>query len=545
MWKLLIVEDEPGIFHLIDKSIEYSEHNLELVGYANSGSQALSLMAVHKPDIVITDISMPGLSGLDFIEMAQKKGYHARFIIISGYAQFEFAQTALKLGVENYLIKPINSLELNHTLAQIIRSLAFEKGISVQTLHLHTSYRRKQIRSSFLQKILYEHITPEDLQLNVVNHDFMYSFTPGLFQLAVLHLDYAEETLLGMKNYLSYHISSLLEDFLQSKCMEFETAVHNDNIFVIANFEQTQSNYIQHIFHQGFMSVMEFLSDYSGIFATLCLGSYLEDIADIPDSLKEIVFLLHARILCGTNQILLFDQFDHTPLTSAEQKYIIPDKSYTLLKTALRHRDAYEISQVISDIFSEVLQFCTSHPQWVLQIADAALLQLLASLRQDAYFHDDLMPTYQQFGHAMKSFFRTQDFTIHLPDILTQFLLTCAPEDEPENSNQIQIILDYIDQNISQNLKLEDVADQVYLSPAYLGILFKKETGENFTSYVTKLRLTKAKELLMDVRLNISEIAVLVGYKNSRYFSRIFKENIGITPKEYRNIHTQKNFHDW
>ncbi|WP_411336796.1 helix-turn-helix transcriptional regulator [Ruminococcus gauvreauii] len=121
-------------------------------------------------------------------------------------------------------------------------------------------------------------------------------------------------------------------------------------------------------------------------------------------------------------------------------------------------------------------------------------------------------------------------------------MLKFRKDEQSEGSLIMKRVLEYISQNYDKQLKLEEAAEQVYITPAYLGIIFKKETGKNFTAYLTDLRMEKAKELLLDVRININEITYKVGYHNVRYFSRTFKEYVGITPKEYRKIHANRKY---
>lgn len=150
------------------------------------------------------------------------------------------------------------------------------------------------------------------------------------------------------------------------------------------------------------------------------------------------------------------------------------------------------------------------------------------------------MDIYQELSLELNKCSRYYDLMNTLPERIMEEILKFQTDDQSEGSLIMKRVLGYVSENYDKPLKLEDVAEQVYISPAYLGIIFKKETGKNFTTYLTDLRMKKAKELLLDVRININEVTYKVGYNNVRYFSRIFKENVGISPKEYRKIHANR-----
>lgn len=531
MWKLLIVEDEPGIFSLLDNSIEYGNLNLTLVGYADTGKKALALMEQQKPDVVITDIAMPTMSGLELISAAQERGLDSCFIIISGYAQFDYAQAAIKLGVEDYLIKPINRQELNDALAHVIDGLSTKR--SAVTSNQQSNYRHKKLRSSYLMSLVYGQ--SEKLTLEEVNSQYLFSFHQGKFRYALLQVDYAQETLLGMQDYISKQIVQLFENLLSRRCSEMEITTRHNRLFLLLNYDSSQRETVEGALKQGLDNALEFADGCPGAVPTLVLGPEADSLEQLSTSFQTVEQALEARVLEGCGRLLFTENYtDKKP-----PRFRLSQELMSHLDAAADRKDLSNIEPLLSAALQETLDSCADCPIFTFGAVRSTLLLLLTLFKQRECLDEDLSSLMQILNGEMHSFSTPEDFTRRLPQRLLTFLQQAHKEDESKDTKVIRLALDYIEMHYSQNIRLEDVAEQVYLSPAYLGILFKKEVGENFSSYITNLRIEKSKELLRDIRLNISEVAYTVGYSNKRYFSRVFKEWVGISPKEYQKVHSR------
>ena len=539
MQKLLIVEDEKSIFFLLNSCILYDELGLELVGYAENGQTAYDMIMEKRPDIVITDISMPIIDGLELIEKVQKQRVNPKFIIVSGYAQFEFAKKAVRLGVRDYLLKPINSNELNKSLAQLIQEIS-ENG-SDGTLLRSADHHKEKVRTSFVMSILYRDIDFHDVSVEQVNRDYFYSFQRGCFCSLAVRVDYYSDIVIGIKNHITDHLMIIIRNCFSDVCYDIGVTEHQENIYVILNLEKNKQKIdeIKALCKRLLAGGKKLTEAYADTGITVCLGKIVPDIDALSDSFDAALHLLDMRIVKGVDRVLDFYESGYKESTEG-RKYVLTDSLLHGLVEKVECNELIEVKGNISAIFQDVLNFCKREDVSVYKTLRGVILNVLSVVKQKGNFPNELMDLYQELLVELSRCSRYSDIVSSLPEKMTAGILKFRKDEQSEGSLIMKRVLEYISQNYDKQLKLEEAAEQVFITPAYLGIIFKKETGKNFTAYLTELRMEKAKELLLDVRININEITYKVGYHNVRYFSRTFKEYVGITPKEYRRIHADR-----
>lgn len=539
MQKLLIVEDEKSIFFLLNSCILYDELGLELIGYAENGQIACDMIMEKRPDIVITDITMPVMDGLEMIEEIQKRQVNPRFIIISGYEQFEFAKKAMKLGVRDYLLKPINSVELNNSLAQLIQEIS-ENG-DRRILLRNTDDHKEKMRTSYIMSILYRDIDFRDMTIQKINRDYHYSFQEGCFCFVTVKVDYYSDTVIGIKTHITDNLIMMIRDGFRDICHEVGVAGHQGTIYAIVNLEENKDTMekLHTLCEHVRASAKRLADDYVEAAVTVCLGKAVTDIRALPDSLDAAIHLLDMRIVRGADRVLDIREYGYKK-EADESKYILPEPLLHGLVEKVECNELTKTKPSISAIFRDVLDFCEQEDVSVYKTLQGVMLYVFSVIKQKGNFPNEFMDVYQELSLELNNCSRYSEIADGLPEKMAAGMLKFRREDQPGGSLIMKRILEYISQNYDKQLRLEEVAEQVFITPAYLGIIFKKETGKNFTAYLTELRMEKAKELLLDVRININEITYKVGYNNVRYFSRTFKEYVGITPKEYRRIHANR-----
>lgn len=539
MKKIVIVEDEKSIFFLLNSCIAYEELGLELVGYAENGQIGIEMILEKKPDIIITDVTMPIVDGLQLIEKVKEHNLNPKFIIVSGYAQFEFAQKAVSLGVKDYLLKPINSSELNKSLEKLICEL--DDGREKKVFSGSTDNYKEKIRTSFIMSMLYKDIDFNVITVNQINQDYFYSFQKGYYCSLVIKVDYYSEVVIGIKNHITEKIISLVKECFSGSCYEFGITEHQGNIYVILNMEEAQQKveeikaYCKRIVIRG----KKLIGEYTESSLTVCVGAIVSNLYDLSVSFDTALHLLDMRIVRGVDRVLVEDTVSKK-VSGEECKYVLQSYAVKHLTEKVECNELAAAKVEISSIFSDALAFCKREDVSVNETMHGVLMNILTLVKQKGNFPDEFMDIYRKISLELDKATRVRDITRTFAENLVLEMVEFQKKDLSGDSAIMKRIKEYISCNFDKELRLDDVAEQVYITPAYLGILFKKETGKNFTTYVTELRMQRAKELLMDVRVNINEIAYRIGYQNVRYFSRTFKEHVGITPKEYRKIHANR-----
>ncbi|PRY81356.1 response regulator transcription factor [Alkalibacterium olivapovliticus] len=487
MYSVIIVDDEPAVREGMNYLIDWEKAGFCVIDSAENGLEGLELIEKERPDLVITDIKMPGLNGLGMIKEAKKKESSSRFILLSGYSDFKYAQEAISYGAIDYLLKPIDENELLTVLKKVEQQLVEET---------RDKKNKKHFQSYLENQTLFSYIIHKERK-DEINHlsDF------SAFQLIKL---------------IRKGEKLVLQDFVQicEKCIEdnYFLYTYGDSLFMlIAAHSEMKTDQL----------IAELKSD-TRLKATI--SSVGSNVDDLPNLYGEIKFLESQRYFYPDTHVLTKQSINKKAEIDSLEKLIIK------LKIAIKDNQKDEIEQIVdwcvdyfqatkqdsgivkrewSMIFIECVSFLEESMQKpIKEIEKDKILSVVwkeDSLYQTAKF---LKYVFYDFG---RFFYQTN-----------------------EKQDIIEDIKFYSEKNYHLNLSLKDLAQEFNYSQSYLGKKFKTDTGKSYHLYLDDLRLTRAKNLLKDKHLYIYEIAKMVGYSNYDYFHKKFKKKFSISPKEYQ-----------
>lgn len=534
--KFIIAEDEIAIATLIKSLIDFERLNLEFKGIALNGRKAFELIESEQPDIVITDISMPFISGLELIEKVHQAQIKTHFIIISGLTYFDHALTAIKLGVEDYLLKPINGEELNDVLEKTVMKIATSLKIDYQIkkLNMDSHMQTQKLRRSFLMDILYSKQHSISLTAPQINKDYGFSFAPdSSFLMGVAQIDEIGTLNLATQNILLEQLMRTFLTTMKARCTEAEVYNKNNQFIFLLNYAPENEAIVIGAVSSVPEALMAFLSAYEQLTITISCGIPADTAANLPYSLKTAYEVLNARILSGSQRTLLAREFLQA---NKQPDFILSQSELNTLRSNIELKDHDKTAEILNSIFRSAAKSCMPCPHKLLELYRDTVSHILSDLHQHKIIQEAVTGHYLKYCDHVEQYADLKK----LINFTVQFICGLLPMEtstEQQDNHILQIAKTYMEENYNKNLKLEDVAEQVYLTPSYFGVLFKKEVGEPFSSYLTTLRIEKAKELLQDHKYNIAQISYEVGYQDKRYFSKLFKEQVGVTPKEYRKIY--------
>ncbi len=534
--RIMIAEDEIAIANLIKNLIDFERLNLEFIGFALNGQIAYEMIVSENPDIVITDISMPVMNGLELIEKtkAEKLGVH--FIIISGLTYFNYALSAIKMGVEDYLLKPINQAELNDVLEKTILKIASSLQIDyqIQKLGIDTHLQTQKIRRSFIMDILYDKEHPAELDTDQINEEYAFSFSSGApFLMGIALIDGILALNLATQNVIIEQLMRNFQTEMKELCIDMEVYNKNNQFIFLLNYEPDQESRILGSIAAIREDLSSYLAAYEGLQLTISCGVTAPRIQNLPYSLNTAQKALNARIIKGPQHVLFAKEL---LLNNTKPDFTLSSSEFGAIRSCIEIRDSKKLETLLKTALKDAAASCRTCPHLLLDTFCDVLSSLLSDFHQHKIISVNLADTYLQYCDAIEQYFTLKELILFTVSFIRE-LLPLNSEMNSQENRQVQTAKTYIQEHYSENIKLEDVAEQVYLAPTYFGVLFKKEVGEPFSSYLTSVRIEKAKELLHDVRYNIAEIANAVGYQDKRYFSKLFKEQVGVTPKEYRKIY--------
>ncbi|MGD0031214.1 response regulator [Paenibacillus illinoisensis] len=421
MWKIAIVDDDFQVLSGLRSIIPWEELDAEFVGDAIDGEEGLQLISTAQPDLVITDIYMPGMNGIEMIERLRENDFHGRFIILSGYNDFESARKAIRLGVDDYFTKPVTVDQVRNVILSTIEKLEESYLLQIEREELKKRNSINDEESS--EKEWFRLVMGSDFhseENTPIPPIHWKDSQPIVLVLEVAKTDRIKAISLADWNLFKFAISNIAKEILEQCDMQsvyfwqfgtYATIILNPNKTLPA---QDRINRCREL--GG--SICKAVNQYIGVSLKVGLG----------------------RVGVGVERIRL----------SMDEA----------LKTLMDDESTTEAGQGI-----------------------------------------------------------TQESTT---------------QTNPKHRKAIEFMIEYAHENFYKDITLEVLANQLYISKNYLNQLFKRETGDTFTNYIIRVRIEKAKALIMEGKYLIYEIAEMVGYQNVPYFSSIFKKYCGCSPSEYQ-----------
>lgn len=310
MLKVLIADDEEKICQLIIKLINWEEMGLKIAATASNGIEALEQAKICKPEILITDIRMPGIDGMELIRKVKEKLPDTEIIIISGYRHFEYAQTAIRYGVRNYLLKPIKKEELRDTL-QKIADIYREKNEQLnfeERVRLALKNDAGKLRTSFISRMIYGDRERENIiSLKELNNQYHFHFREGVFQVVAIKFDHVNHND-SCISFLADKAAGLALQYLEPVCFDHEVYAEFSTFYLLLNFGEEESKNVRKNVRQMLDELKAQESILNGMSVTIGMGSMVNTAGSIRKSFLDAVFMIKQRLLLGTGRMLEMDE---------------------------------------------------------------------------------------------------------------------------------------------------------------------------------------------------------------------------------------------
>lgn len=533
MIKVVIADDEMKVCQLICNLIDWKSIDMNIVGIANNGIEALELIKNHKPDIVITDIRMPGYDGLELIKYGKEIKEDIDFIIISGYSHFEYAKTAIKYGVIDYLLKPIKKDELLEILYKIIKkNNKRAEDISNENIKLNLKKDLGKLRSLFfVEKLLNNNKNIKKLTLEECNKNYYFKFQKGIFQIFIIKFDYEYgEQIENSLNIIKDKLTNIIEKMLKPECFEIEVYFSNSRGYCLLNYKEENKKIIRKLIKNCLDEFIIQKNIFGRIEFTIGLGVAVKDINELENSLSAAEAAVEQRLIEGTEKIIeniQFKNYKDTSLiinltNSLEKSIEVLDlngvtKACESLKEKLNKNSnilGYELFYFVKEAFNIYLLLLKKYQ---LNIKD------IEQINNSFYQRLELCSSSSELFSCFEKYIK-ESFEMIIKD------------KKQEDLRPIRIAKQFINDNYMKPITLKEVSDYVGFNDSYFSFLFKRENGITFLEYLSEVRMNKAKELLKNTDLSVAEICEKVGYNDLKHFVKSFKKYTGIKPSEYRKL---------
>ena len=511
--RLLICDDEPLIREGL-ASLDWQDFNIDMVGKAKNGEEAFELAKELRPDIIISDIRMPKKDGIWLSEQVKKFIPDIRMVFLTGYNEFEYAQSAVNNGVYSYLLKPIDEDELYSVVNKLAESIRSKRLLAERSEALRRSMTQSKY---FLLSYLFTRAKNGILDCEL----FEISKPPQMTAAVVIHFNNIGDTDNTCFMAFEYILNSLGKD------VEFIPFFGNTELVFIFCFSCSERDAEAYLF-----SVCEKISEsIENSFSceyNIGIGSITDSIEEIEDSYNSAVDALGYCSTLGSGNIIYINDIEPKASLSAYHTKLID--SY--IKN-LKNGDLHHIKKIVDELFESMRRSETT-----LYNQQRHSLSLILAI-SDALYSLDYNPAILFNNTDVWSLIRKSEsseklhkFILDITDVVISHMEEMQRQ---KTENIITRVKELVEQNYATDASLETIASQVFISPCYLSVIFKKETNTTFKNYLIQTRMHKACELLGSTDLKIYEIAEKVGYTDTRYFSELFQRTCGKTPSQYRN----------
>ena len=524
---LIIADDEPFICGMLEKLINFDALGLTLLECVNDGQTLETRIKELHPDVVLTDISMPRQDGLDVIRKTREQGITCRFVIISGYQQFEYAYNALKYDVDDYLLKPVEQAELNRVLKKICGEIASSSFNDV-------SQERTRLHTYLVEWGIHRELRNDGLTLEEINETYQTSFQRGAFRFAMMKLDFTRDEAQRKEDVSSIiaKLRSLALQQLQACCSEIVFAGRRDRVTLLLNYDGAREAALNTKLTELHARTRHIVELFRGINLTLCVGTSVPRICQCEQAYQSCQRALWLRVQYGIDRVIFEDSFEDVPFGGYRRRI---DEMRQALERAYLSMDSQALQTQLDAFFAlPVPVLCGTEAMEFLYGELAHLSQRCGDVTRDPIRAKGLL-TECLGDMEMQTTFR--DCRAAASRGAGRFLSLMAEFVRDKNAKPVLRATAYIESHYAERITLETMADLVNLNPIYFSNLFKRELGKSFTEYLTEYRMKKAKELLRMSNQNINEIADTLGYSDARYFSKAFKKEVGIKPTDYRKIY--------
>lgn len=516
--KALIIDDEAVVRAGLKNIIDWNTYGFDICGEADNGEEGLQKILSLDPDLVLLDIKMPGMYGVDIARHAREHGFGGKIIILSGYSDFEYAHDAIKSGVDAYLLKPIDEDELIEAVTQVKSKLDKEFADSVI---LHQSM--PQMKNKIINDIICGN--DEALKSGKLDEFSLYSVNLkfDIFEVAIA--DNMSESALD-ENMLR---AELLKKYSGDES-NIDTVLINDRTAVLLKGSEAVRRLpdaVEKMRRRG--------KDLKAGFF-IGVGRCVKNVSDINLSYLDAQKIVNRRFFYDENQSIVFWDDINAKFKAAPSDAIDITNYIEILKSYIEVGDCEKIRATLVKIKNEII--CSGIKA---EKAIAMMINVYCQLKKKLYLSYPGLGTDSQGGEKIDieviNCIYEKNSLFEIIKLLCEVFKNVSEKTESiTGKNLMKRVENYISKNFMQKLKLEDIAQLFGYNSAYLGKLFKDTFGDNFNTYLDKVRIAKAKSLLQNKDLKVYEVSEQVGFKNIDYFYKKFKTYVGQSPNEYRKL---------
>ncbi|CAM4291515.1 response regulator [Paenibacillus phoenicis] len=547
MYKLILADDEEDVREGLLGLIDWEGLGYVVQETAENGKEAVELVEKHAPDVVVTDIQMPFMNGLQLSEWIRERYPATKIIILTGYEEFEYAQKAIRLGIDEYVLKPFSAGELAEILRKVKLQLD-EEVAAKENVQLLTEHYRKNLpilQSLFLSSLVSRRLQEAEIREKCEHYDL--DLSGDRYMVSAIRIDSAPAwrgsdgshepgngTALSLKDTNDtqlqlFAVFNIAEEIvrLHPKGRAF---IHHDEVVVLSvgepGADKPLADQTLQLLEEIRFSVERFLK----LTVTIGAGSEVGQLSELAGSYEEAVKALDYRVILGGNKVIWIEDVESRqtdPLSLDEMK----EKE---LVRCLKVGSDQELVNLLEELFKALTDSKASYQDFQLYLLEllTAVIKVAKDIRVDL---DKLFGDGAGFLGQFVKFSHADEAKAWFLDICMKLKQSIATDRQSSYNKLVDEAKEYILAHYGDHdISIAKVCQHLHISTGYFSNIFKKETKTTFVNYLMGVRMDAAQDLLATTDLKAFEIAERVGFADPNYFSFCFRKKFGISPKEYR-----------
>jgi two-component system, response regulator YesN len=524
--KVMLVDDEENVRNLLKSCIDWNEAGMEISGEASSSREALDLLEEFSPDIIITDIRMPFMDGLEFSSIVAERYPYIKIVVLTAYEEFEYAKKGIKVGISDFLLKPIKRTELKNSLSQLRNKIEAER----MNRNEYAKFRKQlQENFSFLKEKFLNDLLQSRYTIDEISDKIQYFRVQSLenhIQVAMVSSEQADSNIGGNEEervLLDLACMEVIKQYFRDDA-EVNIFIDNSRRIVVLNSSPDVDVLL------SCEQIKALIINRLKCFVSIGIGNIYNELKSIKKSYKEACEALDYKVVYGKNQVVSFNDINITNRNSDIKIDEINEIGF-YVKAGVEEKAIEIVRKIFNDFHIDKNNSIEQIRVLSVNIVTSILNSVTElGLNFDEIFETKILP----YNNVLKI-----DTIPEMKEYLNELLLSVIKSVKSarcRKTNKLFIgIKDYMQDNISDsNLSLSVVANAFFLNSSYLSRIFKQETGQTFVEYMTTIRMEIALRMLKETDLRAYEVAEKIGIPDPNYFGKCFKKYSGLSVFDYR-----------
>jgi len=538
MYKVVIVDDNPYDVEGIRKILECSEIDISIVGTYSSGYEALQNIPYLEPHIVITDIQMPEIDGIELAQIIKEKHKNTKIIFVSCYDDFDFAKTAIDLDVFGYILKPIISEQLLNAVRKVLNICENENQMQKERteLLLQINNSLPVLREEFLRGLLFssEIDKIENLQARI---EFLKFNLPTQYCVRTICIQIGSNSNdktnadVSDEYFFASSVKKVINSFDNKLHRMFAIQTSNNGFALVAfsnsTFEDTNISFLELI-----VSIKETVSKQFDVLITIGISNFGTYFSEIPRLYQQSLSAIKTKFFKTEDEIILYEEIEELPGQTFVD--INLQSLFNEIKEILLYKTEEDVAHFL-DKYLDTARNIAKDESFIKSFIYTIINILQVVLIEENESFDSIFGNQFTVWEKLNNF----DTIVNVKQLIFNMFKMCIEYLQRTGSGSYgQIASDIkkiIHENYHQRLVIKDICDMIYFSPTRANYIFKQETGKTIFDYLTEYRIIKAQELLQNPYSKIYSVMNEVGYVNKANFNLQFKRITGYTPTQYRD----------